>query len=204
MIFDKSKVYTTVNADELERGDLIIGADSLALLKEKVGIGSEKDLFPLIEVRGEDTDYRFDTEEDYFSLAYLVCTARNVKAFKAWHKSKKIEMEYAEPDDREKSVWRLFENEEPDWCNYHYRPAKEYRPFASIDELITEFKKRFKTNVPFYALPLIWVKSRDKDESHLITGFSEACAKIDGIHYGLEALLECFTFLDGSPCGVEQ
>lgn len=215
MIFDKSKVYTALNAEELSKGDLIIGADTLAQLKEKVEIRNYKDLLSILEIRDNDKWSRFDTQENYYSLAYLVCPARNAEAFKAWYNGQKIEMEYAEPNENESSVWRLFECEEPNWCKYHYRPApkeitgKEYRPFASIDELITEFEKRFKTNVPSYALPLIWVRQKIKNERYLITGFvkseqSGVCVKIGNAYYGLGVFFDHYEFLDGSPCGVEQ
>lgn len=112
-------------------------------------------------------------------------------------------------------MWRLFENEDPDWCNYRYRPAQEqtaekkYRAFASIDELTAEFVKRFRTKTPSYALPLIWVKTKDKDERYLITGFvkseqSGQLVKIVNAYYGLGVFFDHYEFLDGSPCGVEK
>lgn len=218
MIFDKSKVYTAVNANELSTDDIVYLADTVSRLKYLVSIEDKNYFTTLDRILNEEERHRF-VDENYltYNLAYLICPARNAEAFKAWHEGKKIEMEYAEPDENETSVWKLFENEEPNWYNFHYRPAqektaeKEYRPFNSIDELTTEFVKRFRTKTPSYALPLIWVKSsiKGKNDRYLITGYVDnedykQLVAIDDKYYGLGVLFENFQFLDGSPCGVKD
>lgn len=216
MIFDKSKVYTAVNANELSTDDIVYLADTVSRLKYLVSIEDKNYFTTLDRILNEEERHRF-VNENYltYNLAYLICPARNAEAFKAWHEGKKIEMEYAEPDENETSVWKLFENEDPNWYKFHYRPAqektaeKEYRPFNSIDELTTEFVKRFQTKTPSYALPLIWVKQKDKDERYLITGFvkseqSGQVVKIGNAYYGLGVFFDHYKFLDGSPCGVEK
>jgi len=218
MIFDKSKVYTMFNADDLQVGDIVYLADSARSIRLKVAEDS-KYISKLSNIYDdEEEECRFVDEHNVpYSFAYLVCPERNVEAFKAWHEGKKIEMEYAEPDENESSVWRLFENEEPNWYKFHYRPAqektaeKEYRAFASIDELTTEFVKRFKTKTPSYAYPLIWVKSSKKDNNdrYLITGYVDnedykQLVAIDNKYYSLCVLFENFQFLDGSTCGVKD
>lgn len=221
MIFDKSKVYTAVNANELSTGDIVYLADTISRLKFFVSI-EDKIYFNFItlgRILNEEESHRF-VDENYltYNLAYLICPARNAEAFKAWHEGKKIEMECADPDENESSVWRLFENEEPNWYKFHYRPAqektaeKEYRPFASLDELIAEFVKRFSLETPEdYAYPLIWVKPRKKgnNERYLITEYIDneengQLVKIGDKYYGLCLLFAGFKFLDGSPCGVEK
>jgi len=223
MIFDISNVYTRKNADELHSGDIVCVADTMLCLKEAV----ENDETTVLDSVGkkEIPMARFWTAHPYF-LAYLVCPARNAEAYWKWLDGKAIEIEYAELDENETSVWRLFENEDPNWCKFHYRPApkeitksvhqlvdntKEYRPFNSIDELTTEFVKRFQTKTPSYALPLIWVKSITKGNNNrgLITGYIDnedegQLVKIDDRYYGLCVLFKNFQFLDGSPCGVEK
>lgn len=217
MIFDKSKVYTALNADELSVGDIVYLADNIATLRRGVEIGDISNVSILQNIYCEEEMFRFEDENQInYSFAYLICPERNAAAFKAWHEGKKIEMEYAEPDENESSVWRLFENEEPNWYKFHYRPAqektaeKEYRPFASLDELRAEFVKRFKTKTPSYALPLIWVKSiKDNNDRYLITGYIEneedgQLLQIGDRYYGLSVFFEGFEFLDGSPCGVKD
>lgn len=215
MIFDNSKVYTAINADELHKGDIVYLVDTVSRLKYLVSIGDKNYFTTLDRILNEEERHRF-VDENYltYNLAYLLCPARNAEAFKAWHEGKKIEMEYAEPDGNESSVWKLFENEEPNWYYFHYRPAQEktaekkYRAFISIDELVTEFKKHFNCKTSPYVMPLIWVKPKSKNEKHLITGFTYSVengqlVKIDNAYFGLGVLFRDYEFLDNSPCGVK-
>ena len=70
MEFDKSKVYTALNADELKVGSKVIIADNLGRLKQYV----ENDycIVLLEDVRSEEYDSRFSNGEAYYNLAYLV------------------------------------------------------------------------------------------------------------------------------------
>lgn len=211
MIFDKSKVYTAVNADELNVGDIVYVADTLKRLKGFVDTNLAKDVKVVDDISDESNEARIGVTNTggkvlYFYLAYLICSKRNAAAYKAWHEGNKIE------------------NEDPNWYKFHYRPSpeeitksvhqlvnntKEYRSFNSIDELTAEFVKRFQTKTPSYAFPLIWVKQKDKDERYLITGFvkseqSGQLIKIGNSYYGLGVFFDHYEFLDGSPCGVEK
>ena len=70
MDFDKSKVYTALNADELKVGSKVAFADSLSDLKQDV----RDETFDILEaIRGEDKSERFVIEGGLaFALAYLV------------------------------------------------------------------------------------------------------------------------------------
>ena len=76
MEFDKSKVYTALNADELKEGSKTIGADTLNELKFKVEHGIELDI--LVGIGPEDEQFRFHYNDNItgepvmWSLAYLV------------------------------------------------------------------------------------------------------------------------------------
>lgn len=70
MEFDKSKVYTSVNADELKVGSKVICADSMGQLKAKVHEGEE--IETLTNVAGDFCLYRFETNDAAYILAYLV------------------------------------------------------------------------------------------------------------------------------------
>jgi hypothetical protein len=216
MIFDKSKVYTAVNADEMSKGYIIYAADTLRRLKSFIDFDSDNNFFvkDVEDISSESNESRIgvigmDGKIFYFNLAYLICPSYNAEAYKAWHEGKKIEKEYTEPDENETSVWKLFENENPDWYEAHYRPVPEYRPFDSLDELIAEFVKRFGFETPEdYAYPLIWVKLKGKNDRYLITGYIDneengELVKIGDKYYGLCVLFAGFQFLDGSPCGVK-
>lgn len=74
MEFDKRKVYTTLNADELKGGVKVIVADTLERLKSRV---RENDVSKwsgrLLSVWPEDYEYRFQFEDkEKYALAYLV------------------------------------------------------------------------------------------------------------------------------------
>ncbi len=71
MEFDKSKVYTTVNADELKPGSKVIVADRLSTLKAYVE--NYDNIVTLYEIKDEEHAYRFACSDDSsWSLAYLV------------------------------------------------------------------------------------------------------------------------------------
>ena len=74
MEFDKSKVYTAVNADELRIGDRVILGDSLSELREEVEAEKEAAIQNLMIIHGENMSFRF-TGDKYHSgrsLAYLI------------------------------------------------------------------------------------------------------------------------------------
>lgn len=67
--------------------------------------------------------------------------------------------------------------------------------------------KRFNVNVPPYAMPLIWVKTKGADKKYLIVRFASAltiCHNVEVYTPTLEDLVEGYTYLDGSPCGIEE
>lgn len=78
MEFDKSRVYTMLNADELKVGSKAIVADNLLDLKECVS----KHKLPKIvkEVTSEDCEHRFLCDDDFhYSLAYLIAEPEEKK-----------------------------------------------------------------------------------------------------------------------------
>lgn len=70
MEFDESKVYTTLNADKLKVGSMIIAADTLTDLKVKVSKATRP--VELLEIKAENYLYRFVTADEHYELAYLV------------------------------------------------------------------------------------------------------------------------------------
>jgi hypothetical protein len=77
MKFDKSRVYTLLNADELKVGSKVIVADDLKCLKDRVEHGLE--ITELTGVGEEDCTYRFYTCNDEFAIAYLVEEPQKLK-----------------------------------------------------------------------------------------------------------------------------
>ena len=73
MEFDKSKVYTTLNAYKLRIGSKCIFADTLGALSAKVQRKEYKDFITILKRIYDDGFYnRFDTGDDLFCFAYLI------------------------------------------------------------------------------------------------------------------------------------
>ena len=73
MEFDKSKVYTALNADELPIGSKCIFADTLGALSAKVQSEAYKNFITILKRIYNDGSYnRFDTGDDLFCFAYLI------------------------------------------------------------------------------------------------------------------------------------
>ncbi len=79
MLFDKSRVYTALNANELKVGSKVIVADSLRKLKGRVEQLKTKEedeeylITTIREIKDDDCDHRFvDSDNVYWNLAYLV------------------------------------------------------------------------------------------------------------------------------------
>lgn len=69
MEFDKSRVYTAANADELKEGSKVCVADNLSELKSRLYRGKTA---TLSKIQSEDCLYRFCVENCNFALAYLI------------------------------------------------------------------------------------------------------------------------------------
>ncbi len=73
MEFDKSRVYTALNADELKVGSKVIVSDCISELKELVANYKDADARELIRICSESSlDGRFETMTNIYHLAYLV------------------------------------------------------------------------------------------------------------------------------------
>lgn len=70
MEFDKSKVYTALNADELKVGSKVIVADSMTILKDHVNYHDR--ICVLDNIENEDYTNRFFVNDVRWNLAYLV------------------------------------------------------------------------------------------------------------------------------------
>ena len=76
MEFDKSRVYTALNADELPIGSKCVFADNLRELRRLVSIEDTSQV--LIAIKGESYKYRFEQAkadcmgDTLFALAYLI------------------------------------------------------------------------------------------------------------------------------------
>lgn len=74
MIFDKSRVYTALNADELQIGSKVILSNTLSELKEAVEVEKEETIQNLAIIHKKDIMLRFtgDKYHSGYTLAYLI------------------------------------------------------------------------------------------------------------------------------------
>lgn len=97
-----------------------------------------------------------------------------------------------------------------DWLLFYLveeQVEKKLRPYKDVDEMVEDFKKRFNVCVQPYSMPLIWIKTKDADKKYLITRFASAvtiCHNVEVYTPTFEDLAEAYTYLDGSPCGIEE
>ncbi len=166
MEFDKSKVYTALNADEVKIGSKGYFADNLYELQ--CVIHNKKDnFFTIKEILKPDEEFRFLAKNlvgdyDSWNLFYLV--------------------------------------EEP--------KEKKFRPYKDTDEMIEDFKKRYNSyggwsgkNNPMYC-PLIWVQTACGNKK-LVTNIDNDSVYLQK-WVSLPEFAEAYTYLDGSPCGIEE
>lgn len=155
MKFNKSRVYTALNADEVKVGSKGVFADNVDWLKRFVK--DERHISTVEKIESENMIYRFrNIKGDNYQLFYLL--------------------------------------EEPE--------GKKYRPYKDTEEMIANYKKRFRVLNPKLTMPLIWIKDKNDFEKHLITNYGESFVRIDTDLINLAAAFECYTYLDGSPCGI--
>lgn len=76
----------------------------------------------------------------------------------------------------------------------------KYRPYKDTDEMVEDFKRRAEITTSEMSLPLIWVKSKKTDFRYLLSDFGTAT--VDAV--GFSDLLDDYTYLDGSPCGIKE
>lgn len=201
MLFDKSRVYTVVNAEELKPGDKVIVAVTIGGLEAMVSRCVEP--VTLEKVMGKLDTCRFIVSSTKsgnisFPLAYLVervenCT--NCGCVHCWYREK-----HGIDEQRLHTCSRRIEPKtEP-------KVEKQYRPFVNTDELIKVWcDKGGKWQKRELTMPLIWVRHKQVGSKSLITDYVDDYAVVVGNEgNGLRALFDKYTFLDGSVCGVEE
>ena len=80
MDFDKNKVYTALNADELKVGSTVIVADTMAALKEWVSNYRATIEYRIIEILSEENGYRFKTTNgNTYAFVYLIAPPKETE-----------------------------------------------------------------------------------------------------------------------------
>lgn len=160
MKFDKAKVFTAVNADELKKGDKVVLAPTMHQLKIFV-------------------------EKDFVSTLEGIASKDEVYRFQAMYKGDLITSAFAYLVEQVKE--------------------KKWRPYKDISEMISDFCNRFvKRTLDASEFPMIWIMDKSVGIKSLITDFLKYTINISNVGITLSKLFDCYTYLDGSPCGVEE
>ena len=131
-------------------------------------------------------------------------TQEKIEVMQAYAEGKEIQTRCK--TDMEWADWVV--RGEPKWnwedLDYRIKPESTCRPYKDTEEMIEDFKKRFNVEVPPYAMPMIWViKKVAKVRGH-ISEFSDSLVTICGVAWDTDKLFDRFTYLDGSPCGMNE
>lgn len=95
---------------------------------------------------------------------------------------------------------------------YTYQFAREiieekpkYRPYKDTYEMIADFSRRAGlSDSPLFSSS-IWLEEKGTDECFLIVKFCESKVFfVNDFYHTMEEILNCFTYLDGSPCGIKE
>lgn len=199
MEFDKSRVFTALNADELKAGDKVIVANSIGYIKDCLK-KDDYEVTELTDILGEFEQERFGVGVvRYFSLAYLVERKENCINCKGCG-------DYVDPrDDRERViVCSEYKPKTEDIIDHLNRQHRNCRPFKDTYELIDCWIRKTCKPLADYEMPLIWIKHKKYPTITLISGFHDTGIDTSVSSWVItwEELLNSFTFLDGSLCGV--
>ncbi len=95
----------------------------------------------------------------------------------------------------------------PGWkTDTKYRIKSKYRAFKNTDELKKKWEELCPTNIhrPSLCEPFIWVRCKANNSTSVIIRFAGTIVTVNFANYNLEELFRNFTFLDGTPCGIED
>ena len=90
-------------------------------------------------------------------------------------------------------------------CEHSEDGKPEYKPYESISEFVQDFQERFRIKYnPSWSMPMIWVRGKNTGNCYLVTGiFPEDGVRLSIGLYSLNELFNGYTYLDGSPVGME-
>ena len=202
MEFQRERVYTALNADELKQGDKVIVDYDIAHLKEQVKLGVF--YLPIKKINAEDITCRFNVGDgNDYPLAYLVERKENCTNCGST-------CGYADENHHALQCSRCDNWQPKAEPKTEQKAEKHYRPFKDTDELIKVWQRKCgDVAVRLHKLdaPYIWVRYKAHPENnYLITGlFGENDEVFIGQYsYKLSEFFRDWEFLDGSPCGVEE
>lgn len=95
--------------------------------------------------------------------------------------------------------WDNSTSNTPNFFAFRYRikpdePQKKWRPFKDVNEFIKAAG----------GLGAIWLKEKYSNSAFLIFGYTNDLLLINNSWANFGFVLKIYTFLDGTPCGVEE
>ena len=212
MEFDKSRVYTALNTDELKPGDKVLTSNNIASLKEAVRLDVEPSVIETIWEEMYDKRFRCKSEDTIYDaeLAYLVERAENCTNCRVKQIDHEGKIFCVKKDDKvsdELYCCELYAKEKTEQKAEPKteRAEKKYRPFKDTDELLETWEKKAGKWEDRLWMPFIWVRQKECERGGLlITYFGEDEVKTDMGFLTMRKLLADFTFTDGTPCGAEE
>lgn len=138
-------------------------------------------------------------------------TDEMIEIMKASQEGKRIEIK---SKLSENDAWTDITFPNWNWVEYDYRIKPEnkpptYRPYKSIEEMYEDIKKRLDENYGGMQHPVfsgMWLKQKDYEVDEMIAGVDPIKSEILlGKNWtSLFIIFKHFTYLDGTPFGIEE
>lgn len=96
------------------------------------------------------------------------------------------------------------------WYDYDYRvkSKEKIRPYKSSNEMIEDYCSRANINLSPMEVPSIWIKDKMADFKRQIIAYVDDTVYVNfGANldcYNYKELLKLFTYVDGSPIGINE
>lgn len=189
-------------SDEL-KGKKVFYADSIDTLEANVA--ESANIGVLIGATGENrTPFLVKAEHVEHSVPWkFVYYDPNYEVKVAYEEGKTIQI------SGDGETWVDWEDDhDPDWDSvfqFRIKPEK-YRAFKNTDELKKKWEELCPTNIhrPSLCEPFIWVRCKANNATSVISRFAGTIVSVNFANYNLDELFRNFTFLDGTPCGIEE
>lgn len=109
-------------------------------------------------------------------------------------------------DLRDDELFRLLKE---DGCIIRIKPPfatlkDGYRPFKDGEELLDKYCKRSGIGREAGQMPSVWIRAKNGQSAELMIAMYKFGVYFGHMEQSYKSLFECYTFLDGSPCGVKE